>query len=207
VLTEEIREFFLAKDNLNNLKTALELSQILPAIRLEILNVFWGDVEKRLKERLRVGDAWEVRKDRNIAVRYSGVELIQKNDPERFSPQGWSRWHTVRIESLTGIIPEGVFYGVCRGRDREGAVQIDHESKISASLEKQGFNKGTNLWLGWRTLAQVGIPVVGKDDNETILRIKEDNHGNQELPEKITKLLWDLFVSCREDLERIPVRS
>ena len=198
VMPDAIRQFFLDLDAPARLEAALEIERHLPDFKRWLYETFCQNVGKKLTERLRANGhdkQWEVRFDDNLIRKWGGFRITYRNGGGCFS---------VRVESSWGTSWERSFFGVARAHNRPQKLLQPQDKALMQRLKAGGLTKVGNDWTAYRFFHDLdpGLPQFDPscaDDVRKLYREMQDN--DRPLTRQVVDVIWNLFCSCRADLE------
>jgi hypothetical protein len=173
-----------------NIEIGFDMEEALADIRKEVYQEFWKRVKGNLDASLRSRDAdssWEA-----CAEELRLLGIVWKNEKRS------REFFSVSFEKLDGVTK----YGVRRGKPLKGTDNRDLSLMVAL---KDKFDPH-DLWAGWRCLHnedQAFLPNRTKEN--TIALLRDNLSPSHPLAEKVTDIVWELFIRHRlalEDLNR-----
>lgn len=186
----ELKQFLRDEQNL---ELGFDVASVVAELTQEASDKFWCNVKHCLQERINSSDAkqlWEAFESRAS----NGLVGIGWKGGDRGNHS-----YCVTVE----VRRSEAQYGISRNR---GLQQISpRESELIDELKKDGFIKlGSEWWCGILYLHNISAGFAKNDDRLRTIELMADNSSHTHpLADKVSNVLWELFVKHRETLENL----
>jgi hypothetical protein len=195
-MTDEIVAFLLEPERL---KLAVELVPKMEAVKEHILEEYWKNVRVLVDRRLsdHALQRWEAFGPTKVLEDYSAVGIVARSDLS-----GREGRYRVIYECLAGT-KYPAYLGAKSGLPigAHAAVQA-YEQGIKALLEQQRLKMSDRYWLGWQYIGELGLPAITPDLAVLVVLNDDNRRANHPVADQAAQLLWDVFSSIRELLEK-----
>jgi hypothetical protein len=200
-MTDEIVTFLLEPDRL---KLAVELVAKMEDVRERVLDTYWQNVRAGLDSRFveRTG-RWEAFGPSRVLDAYSAIGIAPRSDRSGREDDRSLSGYRVVYECLAGT-KHPAYLGVqCSGQIGTDAALQPCEQEIKNRLEQLGLKRREEHWLGWQYINELGLPAITAGDLAVLLVLNDDNRNvDHPLADHAAQVLWDVFSSTRELLEK-----
>jgi hypothetical protein len=182
---------------------ALDIAQYIEQAKPIVIEGFWKNVQRFLKERLLIAglsEHWAIGQSPKFPTGPSWLAILPARDA-RNEITGYPSYTVIMAE-----IPSsgGGFYGIRRRTKKDSGCPDPIADSISQELARDLHFTENIWWCGWRYVAHGAIPYASSHENDWLVQCNEDNQtANMPRAALLAEEIWALFLRFKGKLEEL----